>query len=85
MNEQQIEELILKVNEAFNVDLKQKTQLRLNFYLRCIIVAKTNLHDTIIAEIFQRDRATIYYYKQQYPYLKQYRDFKKLIKQVDKL
>lgn len=85
MNEQQIEDLILKVEKEFNVDLKQKTQLRLNFYLRCIIVSKTKLHDTIIAEIFQRDRATIHYYKQQYLYLKQYEDFKKLIKQVDKL
>jgi hypothetical protein len=85
MTEQQIEELILKVNKAFNVDLKQKSLKRLPFYFRCIIVAKTNLHDTITAEIFQRDRATIHYYKQQYPYLKQYLDFKDLIKQVNKL
>ena len=85
MKKHEIKTLIEKVEKEFKVDLRQKTQLRLNFYLRCIIASKTDLHDTIVGEIFNRDRVTIMYSRKQFNELKKYLDFQDLINKVENL
>lgn len=85
MKKQEIENLIEKVNKAFKVDLRSKTTKRLNFYLRCIIASKTDLHDVVVGEMFDRDRVTMMYSRKQFKELKNYLDFKDLIKKVEEL
>ena len=80
-----IEELIDKVNNAFKVDLKHKKMTRLSTYLKIIIVSKTDLNDVELANLLNRDRVTIVYYRKRYSELKKYSDFKELIEKVEEL
>lgn len=85
MTKEQIENLIEKVNKAFNVDLRSKKTTRLNAYLKMIIVSKSNLHETILAKVLNRDRVTILYYRERFEENKNYYDFKELINKVEAL
>lgn len=85
MTKEQIENLIEKVNKAFNVDLRSKKMTRLNAYLKMIIVSKSNLHEVILGNILNRDRVTILYYRERFEENKKYYDFKELILKVEAL
>jgi hypothetical protein len=85
MKKKEIENLIHKVNNKFNIDLRSKNRTQLSAYLKMIIVNKTALHESILAEMLNRNRCTIIYYRQMFTINKNYLDFRELIEKVEQL